>query len=111
MVVRFDLEGDREAVTDRDDASVLARPLQHPRGFGGQRSQQRTRVLVRAVLAPERAHHAKLGERRLASQHRAQSLELLRRQSMLRDQRRRDPGIAGTGSYGHYGFWPKSDPT
>ncbi len=60
MVVRLDLEGDGQAITDGDDAGVFARALQHVRRRGGQRAEQRARMLVRAVLVPQRAHHARV---------------------------------------------------
>src|SRR4029078_1608723 len=69
MVVRLDLERHSHAVTDRDDAGVLAGALQHVWRLGGQRAEQGTRVLVRAVLAPERADDPELGEGRLATEH------------------------------------------
>src|SRR3954470_19858002 len=53
-------------------------------------------MLVRAVLAPQRADDAKLRERRRASKHIDELLVLEVRQAVLGDQRRRDGGIAGT---------------
>jgi len=58
MVVRLDLEDDRQAVADVDGARVLARALQNVRAFRRQLAQQRLRRLVGTVLAPERAEHA-----------------------------------------------------
>ena len=59
VVVRLDLERDREAVPDRDDTGILAGPRDDPFARGRQRPQERLRALVRAVLAP---HHAEHGE-------------------------------------------------
>ena len=50
VVVRLDLERDREPAADVDGAGVLARSHQHVRALGGQAAQQLARVLVGAVL-------------------------------------------------------------
>ena len=60
VVVRLDLERDREPVPDRDDAGVLARPGDDALAGGRQRPEQRLRALVRAVLAPHDAEHRQL---------------------------------------------------
>src|SRR5438309_12099482 len=69
MVVRFDLERDREPVADRDDPRVLAGAGDDTVGrrAGRQRSQQRSRALVRAVLAPHHAEHRQLEVVRVAA--------------------------------------------
>ena len=103
MVVRLDLERDGESVADGDDAGVLARSLQHVRRFGRQRLQHRPRMLVRAVLAPQRADDAELGERRRAAEHGDEPIVLVGREPVLGDERRRDGGIAGSGRDGHGG--------
>ena len=59
VVVRFNLEGDRHAVANVDDAGVLARSLQDVLAFGGQLLQVDAGALVGAVFAP---HHAKDAE-------------------------------------------------
>ena len=53
MVVRLDLERDREPAADVDRAGVLTRPEHQPRALRRQRSQQRLGVLVGAVLRPQ----------------------------------------------------------
>src|SRR5262249_39203315 len=78
-VVRLDLECDSEAVADGDDAGVPAGSLQDIRRLRGERPQYGTRMLVGAVLAPERAHDPELGERRRAAEHLDQPLKLVRR--------------------------------
>ena len=62
VVVRFDLERDREAVPDRDDTGVLARAGEQlvARRGGRQRAEQGPRALVRAVLGPHHAEHRQL---------------------------------------------------
>jgi hypothetical protein len=103
MIVRLDLEGDREPVTDRDHAGVLARALQYVGRLRWQRLEMRARVLVRAVLVPERAHDSELREGRRATEQRDQSRKFVLGQSMLGDERRRDDRVAGAGlwSGGH----------
>src|SRR5215510_656749 len=59
-------------------------------------------MLVRAVLVPQRAHDAEFGERRLAAQHLDDSLVFVLRQTVLRDERRRDGRVAGAGNNGHF---------
>ena len=66
VVVGLDLEGDRQAVADRDDAGVLARPGDDALAGGRQGPQQRLRALVRAVLAPHDAEHRELEVVRVA---------------------------------------------
>ena len=61
VVVGLDLHGHGEAAADVDDAGVLLAGLDHDPGAGaGKAAQQRLGVLVAAVLAPQRAEHAKL---------------------------------------------------
>ena len=67
VVVRLDLERDREPVADRDDAGVLARAGDDALAGGRQRPQQRLRALVRAVLAPHDAEHRQLEVVRVAA--------------------------------------------
>src|SRR5579863_10230645 len=67
MVMRFDFEGTRPAITDVDDARVLARPLHDATAAGGQPLQMHARRFVRAVLTPHHAENAEFGDGRLAS--------------------------------------------
>src|SRR4029077_9058627 len=96
VVVRLNLERDGETVADADHAGVLTGPLQHERRRGGEGLEERTRMLVRAVLAPQRADDAQLSEGRLAPQHVDESAILVRRESVFGDECRSDGGIAGT---------------
>ena len=57
----FDLEGQREVTAQVDDARVLARSLEHVIRRGRQRAQEDARVLVGAVLGPERGEQPQLG--------------------------------------------------
>jgi hypothetical protein len=50
VVVRFDLEGDREAVADIDGAGVLTRAHEHVAAFGGEATEESLGMLVGAVL-------------------------------------------------------------
>ena len=97
VVVRLDLERDGESVADGNDARVLAGALEHVRRLRRQRLEDGSRVLVGAVLAPQRAHDAQLGERRRAAEHRRQALVLLGGQPVLGDERGSDDRIAGAG--------------
>ena len=53
VVVALDLERDREAVAEVEDARVLSRPLEHAFPLARQPLQQQRRMLVAAVLRPE----------------------------------------------------------
>ena len=66
VVVRLDLEGDREPVADVDRAGVLARADQHVRPLGREAAQQLLGVLVGAVLGPHQREHRQLDVARLA---------------------------------------------
>jgi hypothetical protein len=60
VIVAFDLERDRFAVAEIDDAGVLAWPLQYVVAPRRQALQQQRRVLVRAVLRPQEREDAEL---------------------------------------------------
>jgi hypothetical protein len=66
MVVRLDLERDREPVAEIEDARVLARSLQHTLACGRQPAQQRGRVLVAAMLRPQDGEDGELEVVRVA---------------------------------------------
>ena len=66
MVVALDLEGDRLAVAEVDDARVLARALEDARRVGREALQEERRVLVAAVLRPEEREDGELEVVRLA---------------------------------------------
>ena len=68
VIVRFDLEGDGEAVADVDDAGILARALHHLRGLRGQALEMDAAGFVGAVLAPHHAEDAEFGEIGLAAE-------------------------------------------
>src|SRR6185436_16827529 len=87
MIVRLDLEDRGEPLADVDRARVLAGALQHLRSTGRQRLQMDARALVAAVLRPHHGENAELGQVRLAAETRDNAIELLRAQTMLRDQR------------------------
>src|SRR5205814_1637699 len=54
------------------------------------------------MLAPERAHHAQLGESRITTEHCDQTVEFALRQAVLGDQRRRNQRITGARfDFGH----------
>ena len=76
VVVAFDLERDRLAPAEIDDARVLARALQHAGALRGKAAQQRRRVLVRAVLRPEQREDGELEMVRLAAQELLDTVEL-----------------------------------
>ena len=66
VIMRLDLERTGPAVTDVDDARILARPLHHQLAARRQALQVHTRGLVRAVLAPHHAENTKFGARGFA---------------------------------------------
>src|SRR5207247_9042496 len=68
VVVALDLEDDGPAVADVDRPRVFSRPLQHTGAFGGKPAQIDPRVLVGAVLRPERREEPELGVGRLAAE-------------------------------------------
>jgi hypothetical protein len=53
VVVALDLERNRLAVAEIDDARVLARALEDARRLGREALEEERRVLVAAVLRPE----------------------------------------------------------
>ena len=61
VVVRLDLEDNRQTIADVHDARVLLARLHQDGGSGGGEAlEQRLRVLVAAMLAPERAEQSEL---------------------------------------------------
>ena len=58
--MRLDLEGDREAFAEVEDAGVLARPLEDALALRWQPLQKQRRVLVPAVLGPEQREDGEL---------------------------------------------------
>jgi hypothetical protein len=78
--VRLNLERHRFAVTEVDDARVLARPLEDALAPGGQALQERRRVLVAAVLRPEQREDRELEVVRLPLEQTLDPLELPVRQ-------------------------------
>ena len=72
----LDLERDRLALAEVDDAGVLAGPLEDARRGRGEALQERRRVLVGAVLRPEEREDGELEVVRLAAEQFADSVEL-----------------------------------
>jgi hypothetical protein len=68
VVVRLDLERDRDALAEVEDARVLTGPLEDTLSFRGQALQQRRRVLVAAVLGPQKREDGELEMVRLAAE-------------------------------------------
>ncbi len=68
MVVRLDLEGDGEAVSDIDRAGVLARADEDVPALGRQAAQELLGVLVGAVLGPHQRQHRELDVAGFATQ-------------------------------------------
>jgi hypothetical protein len=66
VVVRLDLERDRRAVAEVEDARVLAGSLQDALASRGQPLQERGGVLVAAVLRPEEGEDRELEVVRVA---------------------------------------------
>ena len=94
MIVALDLERDRPAVADIDDPRVfLARFDENVRPARRKFLQLAPRIFVGAMLAPHDGENAELGEIRLPAENLLDALEFVRRQTMFRDELRRDYGI------------------
>ena len=72
----LDLERDRLAVAEVDDAGVLARALEHARRRGREALEEQRRVLVAAVLRPEQREDGELEVVRVAPEQLADTVEL-----------------------------------
>jgi len=90
MVVRLDLERDREAVAQVDHAGVLARALKHPLTRRRQPLQEPRRVLVAAVLGPEEREDGQLEVVGRAPEKLADTVELTVREAESPVKRFRD---------------------
>jgi hypothetical protein len=101
--VALDLEGDRLAVAEVDDAGVLARALEDPRRLGREALQEERRVLVAAVLGPEEREDGELEVVRLALEQLLDTVEFPVGQSegaverLFGDPRQRIESSPGTG--------------
>jgi hypothetical protein len=76
VVVRLDLERDRDALAEIDHPRVLARALKDALALRRQPLQQRRRVLVAAVLRPEQGEDGQLEVVRLPLEQPADPVEL-----------------------------------
>jgi hypothetical protein len=81
VIVALDLERDRLALAEIDDARVLARPLEDARAVARKALQQERRMLVTAMLAPEQREHGQLELVRLATEQRLDARELAVREA------------------------------
>src|SRR5204863_3367483 len=75
MVVRFDLERDRLAAAQVDDARVLAGALEHALAAAREPLEQHSRVLVAAVLRPQQRKDGEFEVVRLAVEQVADTAE------------------------------------
>jgi len=76
MVVRLDLERDREPVAEVEHTCVLAGALQNALAGRGQTPKQRRRMLVPAVLRPEEREDGELEVVRVAAEELPDSFRL-----------------------------------
>ena len=91
VVVRLDLEGDREALADGDHTGVLTHADEHAvphclwkiGGEVGELAQMHLAALVGAVLAPHDRVHRQLGLRRAPAEHGTDGGVLVRLQAQL----------------------------
>jgi hypothetical protein len=90
MVVRFGFEGDCDTVAEVDHAGVLARPLQHTLAVRGQPLEQACRVLVAAMLRPEKREDRELEIVRRSSEQLSDTVELPVREAEAAVERFRD---------------------
>ena len=86
----LDLERQREVAAEVDDARVLARPLEHVGRPWWAGAQEDARVLVGAVLGPERGEEPELGEGRLPIEPPDDAIVLLGREAVAEGQIQRD---------------------
>ena len=76
MVVALDLERDRETVTEVEHARVLAGALEDTRPCARESAEQKSRVLVAAMLRPEHGEKRQFERVRLALQEFVDTVEL-----------------------------------
>jgi hypothetical protein len=76
VVVALDLEGDGLALSEVDDARVLAGALEDARPAGREAAQEPGGVLVGAVLRPEEREDGELEVVRVAAEQLADTVEL-----------------------------------
>ena len=94
MIVDFDLERDRPAITDIDDAGVFfARLHQNVWAGRGKFPQLAAGIFVGTMLAPHHRKNSQLGEVRFAPENFFDALIFLRRQAMFGHNFRSDLGI------------------
>ena len=89
------LKATAQPVGQAQHPGVLARALDHLRAGGGEALEDRLRVLVGAVLRPERREHAELGERRRAAEQLEDAAVLEVVQVVLPHDLGRDRTLAG----------------
>jgi hypothetical protein len=94
VVVALHLEDGGIAVADVDDAGILARAADHPRGGGRQLFEVNARGFIGAMLRPHDRKDAKLGEVRLPSQCLQDAAIFVGGQAVLGDLALRDLGHA-----------------
>jgi hypothetical protein len=75
MVVALDLEGDRLSLSEVDDARIFPWPLQDAGALGRKAAQERRRVLVAAVLGPEKGENGQLEVVRVTAQQTPDAVE------------------------------------
>jgi hypothetical protein len=104
VVVALDLERDRLASAEVDDACVLAWPLEDALTSRREPAQERRRVLVAAVLRPEQGEDRQLERVRVALEQLPDALQLPVGQAeraverLFGDCRQRSQSSSGTGS-------------
>jgi hypothetical protein len=76
VIVRFDLERDREAVADVDGAGVLARPEEDVGAFGGKPAKLPLQMIIVQLNGPHQREHRQLEVVRVAAEHRQDQLVL-----------------------------------
>jgi hypothetical protein len=96
VVVALDLERDRLAVAEVEHACVLARALEHAVALAREPAEEQRRMLVAAVLGPEQREHRQLEVVRVAPHERADTVELLVRQTEGAVERFRDLAQKGS---------------
>ena len=106
VVVALHLEGGHPAMTDVDDPSILARPVDDPAAPGREPAQVELRRLVRTVFRVEGRRDSQFGVGRDATEKIAEAAVLLRCQAVLGREPCIHQRLAGKGTRRRHNLYP-----